>query len=296
MKGELLCIPCTVRTALDIAVKATEDKELQSKLVYETMKWLVETPDVLNETPAMLHTHVQRLAEKITGATDPFKDLKKASNEIALRVVPVLEKKCVQLKFADAFRLAVLGTICGNAIDFEVEEHRFSMDELESSLLLCLNGDLVIDDTVKLNEALSKSKKVVYLLDNAGEIVFDKFFMRIITSHFSVNVYAAVKNGPILNDTTMEDAEQVRLEEVAEVITTGNDHIGVNLDESSEDFREHLRTADLIIAKGQGNYESLTEVEHLFPKPIAYILKAKCSLVADKLGIPRNGNVVKIIS
>jgi uncharacterized protein with ATP-grasp and redox domains len=296
LKGELLCLPCTVRTALDIAVKATRDKRLQSKLVYETMKWLADDPEVLNYTPAMLHTHVQRLAEKITGNPDPFKDLKKASNEIALRVVPVLEKKCAQLKFTDAFKLAVLGTICGNAIDFEVEEHRFSMDELESSLLLCLNGDFIIDDTLKLKKILSKSKKVIYLLDNAGEIVFDKFFIKTITSRFSVNVYAAVKNGPILNDATIEDAKQIGLEEVAKVITTGNDHIGVNLDESSEEFLEHLRTADLIIAKGQGNYESLTEFEHLFPKPIAYILKAKCSLVANKLSIPRNGNVVKIIN
>jgi len=296
MKGELLCLPCTVRTALDIAAKATEDKELQSKLVFETMKWLSETFEVLNETPAMLHTHVQRLAKKLTGNPDPFKDLKKASNEIALRVVPVLEKKCARLEFMNAFRLAALGTICGNTIDFEVEEHQFSIDELESSLLLCLDGDLATDDTVKLKEALSKSRKAVYLLDNAGEIVFDKFFIKTIIDHFSVKVYAAVKTGPILNDATIEDAEQVRLEEVAEIITTGNDHIGVNLNESSEEFREHLRTADLIIAKGQGNYESLTEVEHLFPKPIVYILKAKCSLVADKLGVPRNGNVVKVIS
>jgi uncharacterized protein with ATP-grasp and redox domains len=296
MKGDLLCLPCTVRTALDIAVKATEDKELQSKLVFETMRWLAENPEVLNATPAMLHTHVQRLAREITGNPDPFKDLKKASNEIALRVVPVLEKECAQLGFRDAFRLAALGTICGNTIDFEVEGHRFSMDELETSLLLCLDGDLAVDDTPKLKEALLKSKKVVYLLDNAGEIVFDKFFIKMITENFSVKVYAAVKDGPILNDATMEDAKQVRLEEVAEVITTGNDHIGLNLDESSKELLEHLRAADLIIAKGQGYYESITEVEHILSKPIVYILRAKCSLVADILNVPRNGNVVKVTS
>jgi uncharacterized protein with ATP-grasp and redox domains len=296
MKGELLCLPCTVRTALDIAVKATEDKELQSKLVLETLRWLAENPEVLDDTPAMLHTHVQRVAKKITGNPDPFKELKKASNEIALRVVKVLEKECNQLEFRDAFRLTALGTICGNTIDFEVEGHQFSMDELESSLCVCLKEDLAIDDTPELMEVLTGSKKVVYLLDNAGEIVFDKYFIKMIAEDFPVKVYAAVKEGPILNDATMEDAKQIGLEEVAEVITTGNDSIGLNLEESSKEFLNHIYTADLIIAKGQGNYESLTEVEHVLPKPIVYIMRAKCSLVADTLGVPRNGNIVKVTS
>jgi len=295
MKGGLLCLPCTVRTALDIAVKATEDKKLQSKLVYETMRWLAQNPKELDNTPAALHTYVQRLAKKITGNPDPFKELKKASNEIALRAVKSLEKECSQLGFRDAFRLAALGTICGNTIDFEVEGHQFSMEELESSLLSCLKEDLAIDDTPKLTEALSKSKKVVYLLDNAGEIVFDRFFIKMIAENFPVKVYAAVKDGPILNDATLEDAEQVGLKEVAEVITTGNDHIGLNLKESSKEFLDHIKDADLIIAKGQGNYESITEVENVLPKPIVYILRTKCSLVADTLSAPRNGNIVKVI-
>jgi uncharacterized protein with ATP-grasp and redox domains len=296
MKGELLCLPCTVRTALDIAMKATKDKDLQSKLVFETMKWLVENPGMMNETPAEFHTHVQRMAKKITGNPDPFIELKKASNEIALHVVKVLEKKCAKLGFTDAFRLAALGAICGNTIDFEVEGHQFSMDELESSLCACLDGTLAIDDTPKLAEALSRSKRVVYLLDNAGEIVFDTFFIKKITDNFPVKVYAVVKSGPILNDATLEDTKQVGLEEVAEIITTGADHIGMNIDESSDELLEHLHTADVIIAKGQGNYESLTEVEHVLPKPIVYVLRAKCSLVADTLSVPRNGNVVKIIN
>ncbi|MBS7614836.1 DUF89 family protein [Candidatus Bathyarchaeota archaeon] len=296
MKGALLCLPCTVRTAYDIAVKATSDKEVQSKLVYETIKWLADDPNVLNDTPAAFHTYVQRLAKKITGNPDPFRELKKASNEIALRAVKVLEKECGRLGFKDSFRLAALGSICGNTIDFEVEEHRFSMNELEASLCACLKGDLAIDGMPNLIKALSKARKVVYLLDNAGEIVFDKFFIGRIIENFPVKVIAVVKEGPILNDATMEDAGQVGLREVAEVITTGNDHIGFDLEESSEELLTHIRTADLVIAKGQGNYESITEVENVFPKPIVYILRAKCSLVADKLGVPRNANIVKVIN
>ncbi len=264
--------------------------------MYETLKWLSENPKVLDDTPAAFHTYVQRLARKITGNLDPFKELKRTSNEIALKVVKALEKECSQLDFKDTFRLAVLGTLCGNTIDFEVEGHQFSIDELESSLLACLKEDLSIDDTPKIIEALSKSKNVIYLLDNAGEIVFDKFFIKVITENFPVKVYAVVKKDPILNDATIEDAEQIKLSEVAEVTDTGNDHIGLNLKESSKKFLDLLTTADFIIAKGQGNFESMTEIENILPKPIAYILRAKCSVVADALKVPRNGNVVKVIT
>jgi len=296
MKSTLLCIPCTVRTAYDIAVKATEDEDLRRKIVYETLKWLYEKQDITREIPPKLHTYVQRLACKITGNIDPFKELKWKSNEIALKVISILEGECRKRSFEDAFRLAVLGTICGNTIDFEVEGHRFSMNGLENQLIRCLSGSLAIDDTSKLMDALSRSNRILYLLDNAGEIVFDKFLMQIIKENYPVEIFAAVKSGPILNDATLEDARQIGLEEVVEVITTGNDHIGINLEESSEEFLQHLREADLIIAKGQGYYESMTEVEHILSKPIIYVLRAKCVLVAKSLGVQQYGNVVKAVT
>ncbi|HIE18950.1 TPA: DUF89 family protein [Candidatus Bathyarchaeota archaeon] len=295
MKSQLLCIPCTVRTAYDIAVKATKDKKLQRKIVYEVLRWLTGKNNLSEETPPRLHTYVQRLACKITGNDDPFKELKRKSNEIALKVMPVLERKCQRISFEDTFRLAVLGTICGNTIDFEVEGHEFSMSRLEEHLIRCLSGSLAIDDVSKLMDALSKSKKILYLLDNSGEIVFDKFLMRMIKEKYPVKIFAAVKSGPILNDATLEDTEQIRLGEVAEVITTGNDHIGINLEESSEEFLQRLREVDLIIAKGQGHYESITEFEYLFSKPIVYVLRAKCVLVAESLGVQQYGNVVKAV-
>ena len=158
------------------------------------------------------------------------------------------------------------------------------------------SGSLQIDNTLKLMSRVSESKRILYLLDNAGEIVFDKFLMQMIKEKYSVKIFAAVKSAPVLNDATLEDAEQIGLGEVAEVITTGNDHIGINLDESSEEFLQRLYEADLIIAKGQGNYESITEFEHLLSKPIVYVLRAKCILVAESLGVQLYGNVVKAVN
>lgn len=296
MKSRLLCIPCTLRAAYDIATKATDDEEMHKKVLYETLKWLNNNGDLLNVTPTVLHTHVFRLVQKITGNNDPFAKLKRESNRIAMRLIPFLESEIEKKSFDDAFKLSMLGAICGNSIDFEVEGHQVFVEGLEKSLMNCLGGGLALDDTHKLIRALSKSHTALYLLDNAGEIVFDKLFIGTIIKRFSVKVFAAVKSGPIMNDATMEDALQIGLNEVAEVVTTGSTSIGLNLEECSEDLIRLLKEADVIIAKGQGYYESLTEIEHAFLKPIAYMLRAKCSAVAKSLNVPQGANVVKVIN
>lgn len=296
MKSRLLCIPCTLRAAYDIATKATDDEEMHKKVLYETLRWLNSNGDLLNVTPTVLHTHVFRLVQKITGNNDPFAKLKRESNRIAMRLIPFLESEIEKKSFDDAFKLAILGAICGNSIDFEVEGHQVFVEGLEKSLMNCLGGGLALDDTRKLIGALSKSHTVLYLLDNAGEIVFDKLFISTIIKRYPVKVFAAVKSGPIMNDATMEDALQIGLNEVAEVVTTGSTSIGLNLEECSEDFIRLLKEADVIIAKGQGYYESLTEIEHAFLKPIAYMLRAKCSAVAKSLNVPQGANVVKVIN
>jgi uncharacterized protein with ATP-grasp and redox domains len=277
-------------------MKATNDEELRRKIIFETMKWLIENLDLEDWTPPALHTRVQKLTKQITGNLDPFKELKQESNKIAKKVLPVLVEEYEKKPFDESFKLAVLGTICGNTIDFEVEGHTFDIEDLEASLLECLKGDLSIDDTTKLRETLSKSRKILYLLDNAGEIVFDRFLIKIMTEHYPIKVIAAVKSGPILNDVTMEDAEQAKLREIAQVITTGNDTIGISLEESSPEFIDSLHQADLVIAKGQGNYESITEIEDAMPKPLFYILRAKCVLVAESLDVPLHGNIVKMVA
>jgi uncharacterized protein with ATP-grasp and redox domains len=155
---------------------------------------------------------------------------------------------------------------------------------------------LIIDDTTVLKNFLAKSKNVLYLLDNAGEIVFDKFFIKVIRANFNVKVWAAVKEKPILNDVTLEDADQIKLGDVSNVITTGDDQIGFKLERCSKKFIEKLRKADLIIAKGQGYFESITEIEHFFKVPIAYIFKVKCNLIAEMLNINQNGNIVKVVN
>ena len=296
MKGQILCIPCTVRATYDIATKATDNEELQMKAVTEVLKWLSENHNLLDMTPAMMHTYAFRLVQKITGNNDPFAQLKRESNRIAMKLSPLLRDELARLSFREAFRFAALGAICGNSIDFEVEGYEVTMGDLEESLMKCLRGKLTIDDTPKLMDALSKANRVLYLLDNAGEIAFDKIFIEFITSNYPVKVLAVVKSAPILNDATMEDALQVELNSVAEVITTGSSSIGLNLDECSEEFLRQLGGVDLIIAKGQGYYESVTEIENILRKPIVYMLRAKCLAVAKSLNVHRGANIIKLVN
>ena len=296
MKGQILCIPCTVRATYDIATKATDNEELQMKAVTEVLKWLSENHNLLDMTPAMIHTYAFRLVQKITGNNDPFAQLKRESNRIAMKLSPLLRDELARLSFREAFRFAALGAICGNSIDFEVEGYEVTMGDLEKSLMKCLRGKLTIDDTPKLMDALSKANRVLYLLDNAGEIAFDKIFIEFITSNYPVKVLAVVKSAPVLNDATMEDALQVELNSVAEVITTGSSSIGLNLDECSEEFLRHLEVVDLIIAKGQGYYESVTEIENILRKPIVYMLRAKCLAVAKSLNVHPGANIIKLVN
>jgi len=296
MKRHLLCIPCTVRAAYDIAARATYDEELQEKVVMEVLKWLKKVSKDKEITPNILHTYAFKVATRITGNNDPFDRLKKESNELASQLIPYLRREYEKRSFKDGLRLAALSTICGNSIDFEVEDYRFPLSNLVSQLKNCLEEPLAIDDLDRLIELLPRAKKIIYLHDNAGEIVFDKFFIEVIVKNYPVKVVSAVKSSPVLNDATLNDAMQIKLDEFSQVVTTGSGSIGLVLKECSREFLEHVREADLIISKGQGYYESLTELENLLRKPILYMLKAKCIVVAMSLCINVGGNIIKFSS
>lgn len=295
MKIGLLCLPCTVRAAYDIATKSTEDEELQERIITESIKWLMELKNIREMNPTILGTQVCRIARRLTGNPDPFHHLKALSNRVAMEVAPALKREIEAASSPEeAFRLAVMGAICGNTIDFEVEGYKPSLEDLKKTLRVCLRGSLHVDDTKTLMGRLSTSRRTLYLLDNAGEIAFDKLLIEVITENYPTKIWAVVKEAPVLNDATMEDAEEVGLNRIVDVVTTGSDHVGLNLEEASDEFKQLLKGADLIIAKGQGYYESLTEVENLIQAPICYILRAKCKLVAESLGVPVQTNIAKL--
>lgn len=288
-----MCIPCTVRASFDIACRSTQNQEERSRILKETLSWLLKL-DYRSTPASVLHSHVCRLAKEISGNEDPFRDAKKVSNDISNKLVATLSW-VKGLKGKEGLLKAAKVAILGNLIDFEVQDHSFSFDAFASKLEEYLEEPMGIDDSSALDAALRRANLVLYILDNAGEVAFDKLLVEFIKSEYNSKVWAVAKSMPVLNDATMDDVEEVGLMEIVDrVLTSGNDCVGVCMENASEEFLAAISSCDLIIAKGQGNYETLTEIEYNIGKDVCYLLRAKCPLVAEEIGVPVGSGVIKM--
>jgi len=272
MRTYLDCFPCFVRQALDAARFATDDEEIHKRVVRDALRLAAETD--MHRPPPFIGQQVHRLIREITGQEDPYHEQKHRSNELALRLYAEMRQDVEEA--SNPLEAAVRLAIAGNILDFGVNsqlEHAHAEKVIGAAL--CEE----FDDTElsAFSEALDQAKDVLYLGDNAGEIVFDRVLIEKLPY---AKVTFVVKGSPVINDVTMEDAETAGLIDMIEVITNGSDAPGTILENCSPAFRERFRRADLIVAKGQANYESLRDVD----KDIFFILKAKCPVIARDLG------------
>ncbi|MCK9630009.1 MAG: ARMT1-like domain-containing protein [Methanoregula sp.] len=230
-------------------------------------------------------SRIHRRAYDLLKTSDPFDKLKRSGNQQAYGV-------CRQVRHRlHTFRDYVHAAVIANIFDYGVKGHDVTTDFL-SFFSAEIEKDLYIDDTEKI---LPLCSRVVYLSDNCGEIVFDKLLIQYLKSHGS-HVTLAVKESPILNDATMEDALELGLDRIVDHLTsTGGGaeaEIGINLDLIPDDLRQALDQCTIIIAKGMANFESLSDMNDM--PPIAYLLAAKCRPVADELGVPVGVKVAKL--
>lgn len=272
MKTYFDCMPCFIRQALDAAKLATDDEQIHEQVVREVLR-LASDLD-MSQSPPAIGQQIHRLIRELVGEDDPYHRIKKRFNNLALKLYPELRKQIVgsQDRLETAIRLA----IAGNIIDFGVNS---SVDE--SDLHKAISESLVADfDNLHLEsfrDAVGQAEDIFYLADNAGEIVFDRLLIEQLPYE---KVTVVVKGKPVINDATMEDAGAAGLTRIVEVIDNGSDAPGTILESCSEEFRRRFADADLIIAKGQGNYETLSDVE----KDMFFILKVKCPVIARHLG------------
>lgn len=212
---------------------------------------------------------------------DPYIEIKKQSNDLVLSLYPTLKQLVHDSEnpFNTALRLA----IAGNIIDFAIgDEHN-----LEATIDKVLKSDFAINHSSELKEALSTAKTVLYLGDNAGEIVLDKLFIETI---IHPNLHFAVRGAPVINDVTLDDARYVGIDTVAEVISNGYDAPSTIIDKCSDEFKVLFDRADVIISKGQGNLEGLLNKTD---KQIFFLLMVKCDVIAEALGVKKGDFVVK---
>jgi hypothetical protein len=195
------------------------------------------------------------------------------------KLVAIVEKS------KDPLLAAVKVAITGNIIDFGPK-----MDiNLEKDVEDVLSNELAINDVDKLQASLLGSKKVLYLADNAGETVFDRILIEELLKQ-DVAVTYAVKDAPILNDATFQDAEIAGVPKIADVISIGVDCTGVLFRECSSKFLKEFETSRLVISKGQGNYESLNDIRH---KELFFLLKVKCPVIAEDVGVETGSAILK---
>lgn len=273
MKVHLDCFPCFLRQAIIALRYGTKDKHLQEqvlKAVLDDIK-LSDT----NRPPAYTTTFIHRRIRDMIG-DDPFKDIKSEYNRIALGLYPSLKRLVSEGR--DPLHTASRLAIAGNIIDFGI----FTSVDIEASIERSLNNPLSIDDYPSFKAAIERGKRILYLLDNAGEIIFDRVLIETLIS-LGNSVTAVVKGFPIINDCTINDALESGLNSVCEIIDNGSDGVGTILELTSPNFRRYFERADLIISKGQGNFETLQDVKR--DKNIFYLFQSKCEVVSKEIGL-----------
>lgn len=270
----LQCTSCFLRHSLDAAREATTSDGVQRRIMAAVLREAVR--HLPHFSPPRLGREIHRLVREYTGNPDPYRQVKALYNQAAMgfyaRLKNLVEES--QDPFASALRIA----IAGNIIDFgsrRIEEEIKLMPVIED----CLARPFAIDHVLELRQRAARADDILYLADNAGEIGFDRLFIEQLPRS---RVTVAVKGSPVINDATIEDAQAVGLSELVEVIDNGSDVPGTILEMCSPEFQQRFRRADLVIAKGQGNYETLCHLDT--DKHIFYLLKVKCSVVGRALG------------
>ena len=281
MRTYLDCIPCFLRQALGAARVITDDIEIQRRVLNEVACLIPELP--LDVTPPEIAQQVYRLTYRITGSSD--REEKRTANDRALELYPELKRKVAGS--AEPLLAAVKLAIGGNSIDLGPTS---SYADIHSIVSSALDASLSIDDYDAFHGSVARARRILYLGDNAGEIVFDRVLVeeiRLVSS--DVRIDFVVRESPIINDATIDDARYVGLDKEARIVTSGSDAPATVIDQCSKEVFDLYRSADMIIAKGQGNYESMSLEEG----NIFFLLKAKCRVIAGLLDVNIGDHVLK---
>lgn len=280
MKLQPECITCIIAQVKNVTSMFNLPDAKRDAAMADTHAYLAGanyegcTPESMGELWQILLRHV--------GGEDPYAGIKSLCNQEAMKMLPETQEKIAHAK--DPFTVALKYAIAGNLIDYGLE-HPVSIEEQNAQIDAIANTAFSIDDSEKLLGAMKSAKTMLYLGDNAGEIVFDKLLIEQIRTRFpKIDLAFVVKGSPVLNDVTRADADEVGMQEVARVIDNGDASPGTVLSRTSEAFRKAFAEADVILSKGQGNYESLSGVEkyNLF-----FLFTAKCDTVCVEAGVPK---------
>jgi len=280
MKTYLDCLPCFLQQTLRAGRVATDDEKILKQLLDDVGMMLKDIP--LENTPPETGMLIYQKISQITGNKDPYKKIKRTNVEKALLLYPELKEKVSNSE--DRLLVAIRFAIAGNVIDLGVNKEFDIVNEIKK----ILTQDFAVFDYSKFKTALNNAENILYIGDNAGEAVFDK----ILIEELNKPVTYVVREIPVINDVTKEEARFIGIDKVAKIVSSGTTAPGTILDLCNEKFIDIFNNADLIISKGQGNYEGLSGVD----RSLFFLLKVKCKIIATNIGVQEDDIILKGIN
>lgn len=286
MRIQEKCIPCIVDQAIKVAdMVGLKEKDDLLKKVFAYLSTIdfkgSSTPELIGEIFSLL--------KKETGNDDPYRETRTRYNKMFLEQIPRLEQEmnASENPFLESIKYAIIG----NVIDFNPINALLPGD-IKSYFKKLKEDSLEIDDSALLREDIRNADTLLYLGDNCGEICLDKILIKKIKElNPRCSIYFAVRGEPVVNDSVEEDAYRVGMDTYASIVSNGDSSLGTVLHRTSEEFQEIYRNADAVIAKGQANYECLSEEK----KNIYFLLMTKCKVIADDIRVPEMKMVCKSI-
>lgn len=286
MRIQEKCIPCIVNQAIRVAdMVGLKEKDDLLKKVFAYLS----TIDFKGSSTPELTGEIFSLLKKETGNDDPYRETRARYNEMLLGQVPGLEREINES--GNPFLESIKYAIIGNVIDFN-PIHGLSPGDIEPYFKKLKGEPLEIDDSAHLSRDVCKADTLLYLGDNCGEICLDKILVKKIKElNPGCRIFFAVRGEAVVNDSVEEDAYRVGIDAYASIVSNGDSSLGTVLHRTSEEFQEIYRNADVVIAKGQANYECLSEEK----KKIYFLLMTKCKVIAEDIGVPEMKMVCKLI-
>ncbi len=280
------CVVCVLEDVYTASETIMLDEAKKKKIVEETLDLLhKELKD--DEIPSSYITGAHRILKKISRREDPFKEQRKICNDAGMRVAEQVDRQLNSIKGRyERFRHLAEWTIAGNLIDIRTAgtSYELASSDLKNRLMEASKEQLAVDDFRKIYDEVIGSKRVLYILDNVGEIALDRLFIRELRT-YGIFVTVAARGGPMTSDATVEDLSYVGLDKVSDrVIVTGADTLGLIISEASKEFLDEAVNADVIIAKGQANFYALSTYRSRFGSTVISLFRTKCDCISSVFG------------
>lgn len=276
MKVKYECASCMLRQSKEAIENSVEDYDKRMDITLEVLDFMGKNFKK-NTNSNKLGTDLHHMIMKLAGNDDPYKSHRQKGNNLAKKLIPTVQSVIDKNPSLESY---VKIAVCGNIIDFGALKQDTDMEKLIRKKIM---EELIINDVDKLDNDLKKANRILYLTDNGGEIVFDKLLIKKIKEDYDLEIILALKEAPILNDAVVSDAYDLGLDEYTTIISTGANSVGVVKDYVSDELHSLINGVDLIISKGMGNFEGLTEMD--INTTIYYLLNTKCNVISSEIGV-----------